>query len=75
METQIKVKLKPFSVPNYVIIEPKPRPKEDGYTDSPNLRLADLDSETLQRLCDNFSMEVFKKAGKMPPKQNVFKHI
>ena len=68
MDINIKVKLMPFRVPNYVIAEQELGSRNDGFREAPKYHLSQLDSETLDRLCDEFRSEVFKKSGKrMPP--------
>lgn len=57
MEINIKVKIKPFSTPNFVIREGDP----DGANSIP---ITDIDVDTLERLCWEFKVEIFKKAGK-----------
>lgn len=62
-----KVKLRPWMTPNCVIAEMPPRPRQDGFRESPSWPLSDVDVETLSQLCDKFRREVFKKAGKADP--------
>ncbi len=52
-----KVQLKPFLVPNFAVALNK-QSIENG-----SFPLKDLDYETLDRLCNDFRMSVFKKAG------------
>ena len=65
----IEVKLKPFSVPNFVIVEVESNPRQEGFKESPKYSLSDLDANTLEKLCEEFTVEVFKKAGKQRPPQ------
>ena len=69
MEVSINIKLRPFTVPNYVLVEQKAHPKQDGFSpDGLKYHLSDLDSITLDRLCDEFRAAVFKKANRgIPP--------
>lgn len=66
-----QVPLKPFTTPNFVIAERPPRGRS-SMTESmeePKFALAELSSETLSELCEQFRVDVFKKAGKpLPPK-------
>lgn len=66
MKANLEVELKPFIVPNNVIIEPK-----KGYGDqseaSTIIPLIGLDPRTLDKLCEEFRDAVFKKAGKQQP--------
>lgn len=57
---EAKVKLKPFRVPNYVLIEPNE--SRDGLAELPKYRLSELDDETLEELCRQFKDDVFAKA-------------
>ena len=66
MDIETKIKLQPFGVPNYVLIEGKPRVRQDGFKETPKYHLSELDSAILTQLCDRFRDEVFKKAGKEP---------
>ncbi len=59
MTAAIKVKLKPFRVPNFVLI--------DGHHLGSSVSLDQIDAETLGMLCDEFKKSVFKKAGKAIP--------
>ena len=67
MKTMIEIELQPFMVPNYVLTVQPPHPKQDGIQETPKYSLADLDPNTLDRLCDEFRDAVFKKAGKTQP--------
>ena len=64
----LNVQLQPFQVPNYVIQKEGVRPREESYHEAPRHRLADVDAETLARLCDEFRATVFEKAGKTDPR-------
>ena len=67
----IKVKLENFRVPNYVIHAREPDPDRNNVaTNTPKSRLNELEAETLSELCDNFRAEVFRKAGKMDPRES-----
>ncbi len=67
MKASIEVELAPFSVPNYVRVIPKQGTRVDTKEEAPCYALDDLDAVTLQRLCDEFCADVFRKAGKQPP--------
>lgn len=67
--TQIKLGLNPFQTPNYVSVKRPPRPRQDGWQESPTIPLRELDEQALSELCDAFRAEVFKKAGKQDPRQ------
>ena len=64
MKTTIEVDLKPFMIPQFVV-ENRPKVVEQSDPDGAlNFRLGDLDSETLDRLCREFTTGVFNKADK-----------
>lgn len=68
MKATLKVTLKPFTVPNFVIIETPPGRRQDGVDfESPKVALNDLEPEDLDRLCEEFRRAVFDKAGKCQP--------
>lgn len=69
MEVNITVKLRPFNVPNFVLTEPEPKPRQEGFSESPKYALCDLDPSTLEKLCEEFTQAVFEKAGKQRPPQ------
>lgn len=56
------IKLRPFTVPNFVICEMPARPKQDGMVNPPKFALHELDDETLLSLCDEFKLAVMAKA-------------
>lgn len=60
MKFKVEVKLKPFRVPNFVLFDKE----SSDPTNDTKFALADLDSDTLHKLCDQFREDVFKKAGK-----------
>ena len=62
MDATMKIKLKPFSIPNYVIVETTPSPRQEGLKEALKYHLSELDDETLTKLCDGFRDGVFKKA-------------
>lgn len=58
---KIEVKLKPFTVPNFVI-------EITGTHEAPSsFPIADLTVDALDELCTKFRRDVFKKAGKHDP--------
>lgn len=65
MEVSIKLKVKPFRVPNFVLAD---KESSDPSNDT-KFALCDLDSMTLEKLCDEFIDEVFRKAKKERPPQ------
>lgn len=67
MKTKVNLDVKLWSSPNFVIIK---NPDKDAATDL-SIPLALVDEYTLDKLCDEYRAEVFKKAGKSPPPQVV----
>jgi hypothetical protein len=59
-----EIQLQPFNVPNYVLVKSEPRPRQEGFIESPKYHLSELDVVTLEALCERFKEDVFKKAGK-----------
>ena len=71
MKAKIEVELQPFTIPNFVLTVKEPRPKQDCIQEIPKYALSELDTYTLDRLCDEFRDAVFAKAGKQQPPQNM----
>ena len=67
MKATLQVELQPFQTPNFVRAVVSPGLKQDGMQELPAYPLSDLDSETLDKLCNDFRAEVFRKAGKEQP--------
>ena len=67
MSITVNVELLPFRVPNYVLTVSKPRPKKEGFRELTKYALAELDADTLAKLCDSFRADVFAKASKADP--------
>jgi len=62
MKIKIEVAVEPFITPNYVQIK-------NVCEGNRSVALSELDSDTLDQLCDDFRDSVFKKANKnQPPK-------
>lgn len=61
------MQLRPFTVPNFVIVE-LPQPPKESAQSCPSLSIEDLDEQTLSGLCDEFRANVFARAGKQDPK-------
>ena len=61
MDVNIKIKVKPFAVPNFVLVE------SDGPEPPQTFALSQMSANALEKLCDQFKCEVFKKAKKSPP--------
>lgn len=70
MKATLHVELQPFQVPNFVMAVGKPGARQEGMRELPSYPLSDLDSETLDRMCNEFRNEIFRRAGKnQPPRQ------
>ena len=63
----MKIKLKPFQTPNFVIEDTPPKSRQEGFTLSPGRPLREVDHQTLSDMCDAFRAEVFRKAVKEDP--------
>ena len=67
MKIQLEVKINPFDIPAYVTIKAEPRSRQEGFSSEDGIPLSALDSETLEKLCNDFRDGVFRKAGKNQP--------
>ncbi len=67
MKATLQVELQPFQTPNFVSAVGKPGRKQDGMQELPRYPLSDLDPLVLDKLCNDFRAEVFRKAGKEQP--------
>jgi hypothetical protein len=65
----MNVKVLPFTLPNFVIIKPKPRPRQEGFRGVATFPLSDVEAAELSRMCDEFRAGVFAKAKKKDPKR------
>lgn len=65
---EMKVKLRPFQTPNYVIAESKPGLRQDGIFECPKWHVKEVNEHTLSKLCDQFRRDIFEKAGKSDPR-------
>lgn len=63
MKVSIEVELQPFQAPNFVRSVPKEGERGEGDC----YPLSALDANTLDKLCDDFRREVFRKAGQQQP--------
>jgi len=64
---EVRLKLQPMSVPNFVIAMMPPRERQEGMVESPKFHLRELEPEVLAELCDEFRRNVFAKAEKKDP--------
>jgi hypothetical protein len=64
MKTKIEIEVKPFNTPNVAILR---MPMGDGEDTITSIPLKEIDASTLNKLCDDFTDEVFSKAGKSRP--------
>lgn len=70
MKVNIEIELKPFQTPNFaLVLNRKERDGEFGGPEETSIPLSKLDAITLDKMCDEFRSEVFRKAGKTPPPQ------
>ena len=61
MKVKVEIDLKPFSLPNYVVAV------DDGDGKDRSFPISVLDSATLDGMCEDFRVAMFKKAGKQLP--------
>lgn len=64
MKATIEVKLKPFTVPNFVLVEMPSAPRQEGFQEGRSYTLSEIDAVTLDKMCNQFKRSVFEKAGK-----------
>lgn len=69
MHTKIEIILKPFSTPNFVLSVGHER-SLDGQPEETSYPLSAIDAQTLERMCEDFTNDVFKKAKKQRPPQD-----
>jgi len=67
MKISIEVELQPFDVPTSVYTVGRPRLKQEGFSVKESIPLAELDSATLESLCQEFRRGVFSRAGRDLP--------
>ena len=67
MSVNIELKLKPFSAPNFVLVEETRLSRQEGCREGRKFSLREIGVVELSALCDKFRSEVFKKAGKDDP--------
>ena len=63
----MRIELKPFNTPNFVIQKVAAGKKQDGFQEAPKYTLKEIPAETLDELCNEFRAEIFKKAEKQDP--------
>lgn len=68
---RMQVPIKPFTTPNFVILDIPERSKQAGFQELQCLPIKDVDVETLDKLCQDFREAVFTKAGKPDPSKIV----
>lgn len=66
----ISLKIRPLTVPNFVVIDVPPGrvPKYETPSSTLSVQISELDEETLAQLCDDFKKSLFEKAGKVDRK-------
>lgn len=62
MRLEIEVKVRAFTVPNHINISIHGNAVEDTH-----IPLSEFKAKVLERMCDDFRDEIFKKAGKTQP--------
>lgn len=66
--TSINIPLRPFNVPNFVIMDTPSGSRNEGLKDPPSFPVSAVDEQTLSLMCDDFRAGVFAKAGKIDPR-------
>jgi hypothetical protein len=67
---KLTLRLKPFSVPNYVVIEAPAKPRQEGFRPEENsFPLSEVEASELSDMCDLFRAKVFQKAEKKDPRE------
>ena len=67
----MNIEVQPWQTPNFIIGKMPARPRQEGFNiDAPKWSLAEVDEETLDKLCMDFRAEVFRKAKKTDPKKS-----
>lgn len=58
------IELEPFTIPNFVRAKSKVVVSQVGFKEIPPIPLEDLSVNTLHELCNQFTKDVFARAGK-----------
>jgi hypothetical protein len=61
---ELRMKLKPWAVPNFATIELPPEPKQNGFRELPSIAVAELSADALSDLAEQWLTELYQKAGK-----------
>ena len=67
MSVCIELKLKPFTTPNFILVEEPPKSRHLGFQEGRKFSLTEIGALELSALCDKFRSDIFKKAGKTDP--------
>jgi len=59
--SEMKVKLKPFNVPNFVIQQTGPGKRQEGFQSSPSYSMNEVPEEVLIAMCKEFTDSVLMK--------------
>jgi hypothetical protein len=65
-----RVKIRPFSTPNFAIQEATPGFMPGSSKEPSKFALHELDTDTLEALCDQFRKDIFAKAEKRGAEAN-----
>jgi hypothetical protein len=60
----IEVKLKPFNVPNNVLVDEPARPRQEGMHEPRSIPVSELPASTLQEMASEWLFALYNKAGK-----------
>lgn len=60
----IDLKLRPFSVPNFVLLEMPPGKCQEGFNEMPSIPIKDVPESVLLQMCEDFKAEILRKKHK-----------
>lgn len=66
---KIDLELLPIRVPNYILVKETAGKRQDRFKEGRKFHLSELSEDVLLKLCNDFTDEMFKKAGKVRPKE------
>lgn len=65
---EVRMKLRPWLVPNFAIVEVPPRSRQQGFSpEATSIHIRDLDPEILSAMADDWRRRLFTHAGKEDP--------
>lgn len=64
---EIRIKVQPFRIPNYIVAEPLVASRGEAILETPKWPISEASPELLDFLCKQFRKEIFEKAEKIDP--------